>query len=76
VGDVDGDAALALFGRVVDLVVGLERRLMLERQHLGDGGRQRRLAVVDVPNRPHVDVRLAPVKFLFRHLNPSLLKLV
>ena len=26
--------------------------------HLGDGGCERRLAVVDVPNRAHIDVRL------------------
>src|SRR5262249_4386844 len=67
VGDVDGDAALALFGGVGDLAVRPELILLLERQDLGDGGRQGRLAVVDVPNRPHVHVRLAPVEFLFAH---------
>jgi hypothetical protein len=38
-------------------------------QHLGDRRRQRRLAVIDVPDRPDVHVRLAAVKFLFRHLD-------
>ena len=32
-----------------------------------DGGRQRRLAVVDVADRPHVDVRLFAIKFLLGH---------
>jgi hypothetical protein len=37
------------------------------RQHLRDGRRQRRLAMVDVTNRPDVAVRLIAIKFLFRH---------
>ena len=36
-------------------------------QYLGDGRRQRRLAMIDVPDRPNVYVRLAAIKFLFRH---------
>jgi hypothetical protein len=40
------------------------------RQHLGDRRRQRRLAVIDVPDRPDVDVRLAAVKFFLRHMPP------
>jgi hypothetical protein len=36
-------------------------------QHLRDRRRQRRLAMVNVTNRPNIHVRLAAVKFLFRH---------
>jgi hypothetical protein len=36
-------------------------------QHLGDGRRQGRLAMIDVTDRPHIHVRLIPFKFLFRH---------
>src|SRR6202023_3467778 len=36
-------------------------------QHLGDGRRQRRLAVVGVTNCPYVAVRLCPLKLFFRH---------
>jgi hypothetical protein len=36
-------------------------------QHLRDRRRQRRLAMVNVTNRPHVAVRLITIKFLFRH---------
>jgi hypothetical protein len=37
------------------------------RQYLGDRRRQRRLAMVNVTNRPYVAVRLVTIKFLFRH---------
>src|SRR5690606_10145107 len=51
--DRDGDTALALLGRLVDLV---ERRRLVEVgvlvvQNLGDGRRQRGLAVVDVTDQ-------------------------
>jgi hypothetical protein len=36
-------------------------------QHPRNGRRQRCLAVIHVPDRPNVDVRFAPVKFLFCH---------
>jgi hypothetical protein len=39
-------------------------------QNFGDSRRQRGLAMVDVTNRPHVAVRLIPIKFLFRHIRP------
>ena len=65
-----------LFGRVVDLVVGLELHLRVRRgQHLRDRRRQRRLAVVHVTDRPDVHVRLGPVEFLLGHLSPPLLAL-
>ena len=64
----NGDAALALFRRVVDGVEGTELHVRIVLlQDLGDGRRQRRLAMIDVPDRAHVHVRLAAIKFLFRH---------
>ena len=52
------DAARLLFRRLVDLVIGRKGRAARLRQNLGDRRRQRRLAMVDVPNRPNVAVRL------------------
>ena len=53
------DAALALFRRVVDRVERTELVLrVVLRQHLRDRRRQRRLAVINVPDRPNVYVRL------------------
>src|SRR5579883_2406525 len=63
----DRDAALALLRRLVDLVVGRERRTAGLRQDLGDRRRQRRLAVVHVPDRADVAVRLIPLEFRLRH---------
>src|SRR6185436_1470470 len=63
----DRDPALPLLGRFVDLVVRQELREPLLRQHLRDRGRQRRLPVVDVPDRPDVQVWLVPNEFLFCH---------
>src|SRR5262249_43706844 len=66
---VDRDPSRLLLRRVVNLVVRLRLRQPLLRQHQRDRTRQRRLAVIHVPNRPNVDVRLAPIEFLFAH-NP------
>ncbi len=63
----DRDAALALFRGVVDLVEGLDLAAVLRGQHLGDRRRQRGLAVVDVTDRAHVDVRLCAFEFFFGH---------
>ena len=63
----DGDAARLLFRRLVDLVVGRERRPARLRQYLGDRRRQRRLAMIDMPNRADVAVRLCSCKLLFGH---------
>src|ERR1017187_2363100 len=64
----NSDAALALFRRVVDRVEGTEHDLgIVLLQYLSDGRRQRGLAMIDVPDRAYVHVRLAAVKFLFRH---------
>ena len=64
----DRDAALALFRSVVDRVERTELvvRVVL-RQHLRDRRRQRRLAMIDVTNRPNVYVRLRPVKLFLAH---------
>src|SRR4051794_3018550 len=67
VGDGDGDAALALLGRVVDRVERAVLGLALEAQVLGDGGGERRLAVVDVADRADVDVRLGALELLLGH---------
>ncbi|OIQ76955.1 hypothetical protein GALL_413550 [mine drainage metagenome] len=64
---VDRDAARLLFGRRIDLVVGLGFAPELRRQHRGNGRRQRGLAMINVTNRPHVHVRLGPLKFALRH---------
>ena len=64
---VDRDAARLLLRRLVDLVVADVGRPAGLRQYLGDRRRQRRLAVVHVPDRPHVRVRLRPLKFRLRH---------
>ncbi len=66
-GGRNGDAARLLFGRLVDLVIGRERRPARLGQHLGDRRRQRRLAVVDMTDRPDIAVRLRPLKFCLGH---------
>ena len=68
----DRDAALPLFRRVVDRVERAEHDLrVVLLQYLGDRRRQRRLAVIDVPDRPHVHVRLRTIKFFLRHKSPE-----
>ena len=64
----DRDAARLLFRRVINRVERPEHNLRIVLlQHLGDRRRQRRLAVIDVTNRPYVAVRLIAIKFFFRH---------
>src|SRR5690242_10318060 len=64
----NGDAPLPLFRRVVNRIKRPELlfRVVL-RQHLGDRRRQRRLAMINVPDRPNVAMRLAALEFLLRH---------
>ena len=57
----------ALLWRFVNLVKGDVVRHLGVRQYFGDGGGQRRLAVVNVSNRPHVHMGLRSLKFLLRH---------
>src|ERR1019366_7910684 len=61
------NAALPLFRRLVDLVVRRKRREVLLRQSLRDRCRQRRLAMVHVPDRAYVQVRLVANKFFLGH---------
>ena len=64
----DRDPAVPLLGRLVDLVVRRERRAAGRlRQNLRDRRRQRRLAVIDMTDRPNVRMRLRPLKTLLRH---------
>jgi hypothetical protein len=37
------------------------------RQHLRDRSSQRRLAVINMPNRSYVDMRFGTIKFFLRH---------
>ncbi|GJE04103.1 hypothetical protein GMJLKIPL_6063 [Methylobacterium isbiliense] len=67
VGGRDRDPARLLLRRLVDLVVGRERGPARLRQNLRDRRRQRRLAVVNVPDRPDVAVRLRPRKLFLGH---------
>ncbi len=60
----DGDAALTLFGGLVD-VCEIDSRT----QDLGDRRGQRGLAVVDVADGADVDVRLVALKFFLRHFS-------
>ena len=76
VGDGDGDAALTLLGRVVDGVEGAVLAAALERQVLGDGRGEGRLAMVDVTDGADVDVRLVALELLLGHLaSPTLSRL-
>ena len=61
------DPARLLLRRLVDLVVRHELAAMLLRHHLRQRRRQRRLAVIHVPNRPHVHVRLRTLELFFSH---------
>src|SRR5439155_11128064 len=63
----DRDTALLLLGRVVDLLEAPSLPAVLLGEDLRDRGRQRRLAVVDVPDRAYVDVRLIALELLLRH---------
>ena len=58
--------AVMYFRRAVDLVIGPEFAEILR-----DRRRQRRLAVVHVPDRPHVHVRLRPLELALGHVEDS-----
>ncbi len=68
----DGDATLALFGSLVD-VRKINSYAAVDFSHdLGDCGRQRGLAVVNVTDGANVAVRLVPLEFSLSHcLKPS-----
>jgi hypothetical protein len=67
----DRDAARLLLRRLVDLVVRRVGRTTGLGQDLGDRGCQRRLAVVDVPDRADIAVRLGAREFRLGHLRIS-----
>jgi hypothetical protein len=69
----DGDAAFALFGRLVDLIERHEVAEALRGLRLRDRRGERGLPVVDVTDRPHVDVGLLPLELRLAHeiLPPS-----
>ena len=58
---VDGDATGPLLRRLVNVLVRHRLGFTLLRQDTRDGGCQRRLAVVHMPNRTNVHVRLRPL---------------
>ncbi len=70
----DRDSARFFLRRVVDRIEAPELvlRIVLG-QRLGDRRRQGGLAVIDVPDRPHVHVRLTAIKFFLRHVCVRLL---
>jgi hypothetical protein len=68
----DGDAARLLFRRLVDLGIGGELGATLLSKHLGDGRRQRGLAVIDVTDGADVAMRLRTLEFFLSHVgSPS-----
>ena len=64
---VDRDAARLLLRRRIDLVVVLRLAPELLRQDVRHRRRQRRLAMIHVPDRAHVHVRLGSLEFAFGH---------
>jgi hypothetical protein len=67
VSGVDGDAALALLGSLVDAGVILILGLALQSQILGDGGGQGGLAVVDMTDGADVYMGLGTLEFCLSH---------
>ncbi len=76
VSDGDGNTTLALLGSLIDVLecgeVCLAARGLGE--NLGDSGRQRGLAVVDVADSANVDMRLSTLKLLLGHVSSSFWK--
>ena len=77
VSDGDGDAALALFGSLVDVLEGGEVctggavGAVVLRQSLGDSSRQGGLTMVDVADGTDVHMRLAALELLLSHYSSS-----
>ena len=63
----DRDPARLLLRRLVDLVERHLLRQPLRRLNRRDRRRQRRLPVIDVPDRPHVHMRLRPLELCLTH---------
>jgi hypothetical protein len=68
----DRDPTLFLLRRLVNLIKGNKIRHPLQTAQLRDRCRQRRLAMVNVTDRPYVYVRLRPLKFCFAILKPPM----
>jgi hypothetical protein len=64
---IDGDAALAFFGSVVDFTVGLGDGAAGLGQNRGDGCGQGGLSMIDVADGANVDVGLIPIEFFLGH---------
>ena len=69
VSGVDGDAALALLGSLIDVGIVHELSVALHGQDLGDSGGQSGLAVVNVADGANVDVGLGAVEYLLCHFD-------
>ena len=67
-GGRDGDSALPLFRRIIDLIERLYLCPAFYCKHRGDRSGQSRLAVVNVTDGPHVCVRLIAYEGFLRHL--------
>src|SRR4029077_19891083 len=65
--NLGGIAPALAFAGLRHFVIGDELRQALLRTDLGQGRGQRRLAVVHVPDRPAIHVRLPPLIFRLRH---------
>ncbi len=61
------NATLTLLRRIINLVKRLHLTTKGLRTYLRQRSRQRRLTMVNMTNRPNIDVRLSPLKFLFGH---------
>jgi hypothetical protein len=73
VGCVDCDSALFLFWCAVNGLICHCLCLTRERERRANCRRQRRFAVVNVPNRSDVHVRLVPVKIFSCHFRSPFL---
>ena len=75
--DRDRDPPRPLLRRLVDLIERRKRRRrILIVQHLRDRRRQRRLPMVNMTNRPNVQMRLVPLELLLRHRDSPSSRLV
>ena len=70
-GGGDGDAALLLFRRVVDLVEAARLAAVGLRAHLGERRRQRGFAVVNMAYGAYVDMNFGSLEFFFSHVTAS-----
>ena len=67
VSGVDGDAALALLGSLIDVGIVHELSVALHGQDLGDSGGQSGLTVVNVADGANVNVRFCSFEFFLCH---------